>query len=68
MKSLSEDQMSVVYGGEIDEEWCKSTAKVRWIATGVFSLIACIPLVGTIIAAPSGITLWFLDGICIQYS
>lgn len=65
MKSLSLSQM-LSFNGGIDEEWCKSTATNRWIATGAFSLIACIPLIGTIIAAPSAITLWVIDGVCIE--
>ena len=64
MRTLTVTQLEQVNGG-IDQEWCKKTARTRWIATGAFSLIAAIPLVGLIIAGPSAATLWVLDGVCI---
>lgn len=65
MKLLSTKRMENIKGGEIDEQWCNDTAKTRYIMTGVFSAISFIPVVGWIIAAPSSITLYALDGVCL---
>lgn len=55
-------------GGDsmIDAEWCEETAKTRWILTGVFSALSLIPVAGLIMAAPTSVALYVIDGVCVK--
>ena len=63
MVNLTKAQMSSVSCG-LTKEQCDNSAVVRWGATGVVMAIGFIPVVGWIIATPSALALWGLDGAC----
>lgn len=64
MVNLTKAQMSSVSCG-ITKEQCENSAKVRYILTGVFTIVTAIPVAGWLMGGPSAVALYAIDGLCI---